>query len=95
MALTPDVIITGVVGLLIILGAIGKYLRSLNTAPPAGPVVAGVGLELGTRMQMDQLIAAVNRIGNLIEGKKQSAMEAKLEDILERLDRAERNGKTP
>lgn len=54
------------------------------------PVLAGVGIELGSRGQMDMLIAALNRIGDILENKKQSAMEAKLQDILERLDRAER-----
>ncbi|MBL8578072.1 MAG: hypothetical protein JNK47_12660 [Mesorhizobium sp.] len=86
MELTPDVIVTGVVGLLIVLGAIGKYLKSLNASPP-NPVLTGVGIELGNRQQMDQLIAGVNRIGDILENKKQSAMEGKLEDILERLER--------
>jgi len=86
------VIVSGVVGLLVILSAVGRYLKSLHAPKPSAdhPVLGSIGLELGSRLQIDQLIGEVRRIGDILENKKQSAMEAKLEDILDRLDKAER-----
>lgn len=85
MDLTPESLGTGVVGLIIILGAIGKYLSSLK-AKQSDPVLGGVGLELGNRAQIDMLIAAINRIGDILENKKQAGLEEMLKEIRDDMD---------
>lgn len=70
------------------------YIRKPSTAAAQDPIVASVGLEFGNRMQMDDLIKEVARIGDILEGKKQAGIEADLKEILERLDaHEEREGR--
>lgn len=57
------------------------------TAKPPDPVVSGVGMELGSRAQIDMLIEQVRRIGDILEGKKTQGIEAKMEEMLEQIDR--------
>ena len=75
------VVATGIIGML------AGYFAKRTSKPITDPVVAGVGFELGNRMQTEQLIAALNRIGDILEGKEQAKIEGDLKEILERLDR--------
>ena len=72
----------------IIMGLVG-YLKKRPEHAEANPVLASVGLELGNRMQMDELIKAVDRIGDILEDKKQAGIKEGLKEILERMDEME------
>jgi hypothetical protein len=75
---------------------IATVISYLVKKPPAihhDAVVAGVGIELGNRMQTDQMITELKRIGDslaVLADRKQAAVDDKLEEILERLDEKER-----
>ena len=72
----------------IIMGLVG-YLKKRPEPAEANPVLASVGLELGNRMQMDELIKSVDRIGDILEDKKQAGIKEGLKEILERMDEME------
>lgn len=61
--------------------------RSTKATPKPDPVVSGVGMELGSRAQIDMLIEQVRRIGDILEGKKTQGIEAKMEEMLEQIGR--------
>lgn len=91
LELTWDVAAYGLAGLLIILGSIGRYLQQKRSAKPhADPLLTGVGLELGTRVQIDMLISAVNRIGDILENKRQAGLEEMLKDIRDDMEKLKR-----
>jgi hypothetical protein len=75
----------------ILLGAIfAGIIAYFGKRPPEKPgtkdtVVAGLGIEFGNRLQVDQAIAELKRIAD----RKQATTEAKLDRILEELDEAE------
>jgi len=69
----------------IIMGLVG-YLKKRPDHPEANPVIASVGLELGNRMQMDELIKAVVRVGDILEDKKQAELRDGFKEILDRMD---------
>ena len=69
----------------IIMGLVG-YLKKRPEHAEAHPVLASVGLE---RMQMDELIKAVDRIGDILDDKKQAGIKEGLKEILERMDEME------
>lgn len=71
-----------------ILAALVGYRRRPER-PAAEVAVASVGLELGNKLQMDDLIKAVNRLGDILENKKQAGMEKKLDELLERMEEIE------
>ncbi|WFR98731.1 hypothetical protein [Rhizobium tumorigenes] len=73
----------------IIMGLVG-YLKKRPEHAEANPVLASVGLELGNRMQMDELIKSVDRIGDILEDKKQVGIKEGLKEILERMDEMEK-----
>ncbi|WP_312795530.1 hypothetical protein [Tianweitania sp.] len=56
-------------------------------APSASlaPGVAAIGMELGNKEQVERLIAAVNRIGDILADKKQHEMDDKLDELLEKM----------
>jgi hypothetical protein len=89
MELTPDVLATGFIGFIVIVGAIGTYLRSLRQqAQQPSPVFAGVGGGLVDRDQMERLIAEVAGIRKAAESiadKKASDMQEAIEEIAEEL----------
>jgi hypothetical protein len=87
MELSSELLGTAAVGTLIILAAIGNYLRSLKQAPATmPPALQAIGIEFGSRLQMDQLIAQVTRIADILENKKQAGMEKTLSEIVDRLE---------
>ena len=87
MEITPELLGTAGVGVIVIVGAIGNYLRNLRASPPtANPVLAGVGLEFGNRAQMDLLIGEIRRIGDILENKRQAGIESKLQHLVEEID---------
>lgn len=93
MDLTPEQLGTGVVGLIIIAGAIGQYIQMRrDKKAEVNPIIAGVGLELGNRHQMDALIsevAGIRRAAEVIADRRTSELKDMYETLLERLDHAE------
>jgi hypothetical protein len=92
MELTPEVLATGAVGLVVVIGAIGQYLKSLKTTPAQSSVLQGVGIELGNREQTERLIGVQTRIAVALEAladKRTSEMEDIHRELLDRLDRRE------
>ena len=94
MGLTPDQIGTFGVALVIIIGAIGTYLRSLREKPRGlDPVLAGVGLGFGDKEQTERLIALHERIATALEilaDKRTDEMADMHRALLERLDAQKR-----
>ena len=45
MELTPEILANAAVGLLVIVGAVGVYLRGRRMPAKVDPILAGVGLE--------------------------------------------------
>lgn len=89
MELTPDVLATGFVGAIVIIGAIGTYLRSLRQqAQQPNPIYAGVGGGLVDRDQMERLIAEVagiRKAADIIADGKTTKMQDALQEIVEEL----------
>lgn len=85
MDLTPELLGTAAVGLLVILGAIGNYLRALKRGPP-DPMLSGVGGGLVDRDQMERLIAAVNRLGDIMADKNAAGINDRLDDLVDKID---------
>lgn len=91
MELTADVLGAGVIGLLVIAGAIGNYLSKRNATPAAlSPMLSGVMAGFVDREQMERLIAAVNRIAEAIGDKHSAKIDSRLEDLVEKIDRMNR-----
>lgn len=73
------------------------YLAYFKTRPPLPPtktdtIVAGVGMEFGNRLQADQAIAELKRIGDcltILADRRQATTEAKLDRILQELEEKE------
>jgi hypothetical protein len=79
-----------------ILGILAGYFTKRKDAPArpdkGDAIVAGLGLEFGNRLQTDQVIAELKRIGNslaVLADRRQASTEAKLDRILQELDEAE------
>lgn len=90
MTLTPEILSAGVVGAIVVLGAIGQYLRTRQQAPRTGldPSLQVIGADLGNREQMERLIVVVTRVAVALEtiaDRKQSEMGEKLDELLEQL----------
>jgi len=85
MELTPELLGTAAVGLIVIIGAIGNYLRVLRR-PSADPVLAGVAGGLTDRDQMERLIAQVTRIADAISDKNTSSINSRLEELADAID---------
>lgn len=88
MELTPELLASGVVGVIVVLGAIGQYLRTFKAKPPQDPVLAGVGIELGNREQTERVIAQLKRIADALTEKNASDISDRLEDLAEKVDEA-------
>lgn len=86
---------------IILAGLVAGLVAYWTKKPPVPPVTtdavfAGVGVELGNRAQMDQLISELRRCADGIEilaDQKRAGMEGKLDAILEELREAERDDK--
>ena len=50
------------------------------------PGSAKLGVELGDRKQTDMLIAGINRIGDILENKRQAGLEEMLKQIKEDME---------
>lgn len=85
MELTPELLGTAGVGLLVILGAIGNYLRTLKS-PSRNPLIDGIGGGLVDREQMERLITEVKRIADAITDRNTSSINARLEELAEAID---------
>lgn len=96
MELTPDQLGAGFVGLVIVLGAMGQYLRSLRASPAVkatDPVLAGIAVAFGDREQGERLITVLERCAKALEAladKRADEMEEMQKALLERLDAADR-----
>jgi len=49
-----------------------------------------IGMEFGNKLQMDQLIQAVRRVGDIMENRHQSETEDKLDELLRRVAEQDR-----
>jgi hypothetical protein len=90
--LTPDILSAAGIGIVVIVAGIGNYLlkyRQASQTPPLSTSATMIGMELGNRHQVEQLIGEVRRIGDILEGKKQASIEGQLTEILERLEQTE------
>lgn len=88
MAITPELIISGVVGVLLFFTALGAYIKQFKQAPPPlPPGVAGVGGGFVDREQMERLIHEVKRIADAATDKNAAQMNDKLEKLSETLDK--------
>lgn len=73
------------------MGIIG-YLRKKPEIARHDTMVAGVGMEFGSRLQTDQLIAEVQRCADslaVLADRKQAGIEAKLDRILHEMQEEE------
>lgn len=73
------------VAVVIAVAAVGNYLRSLKKTSP-DPVLAGVGGGLAEREQMERLIAAINRIADIMADKNTASINDQLRELAERID---------
>lgn len=84
-------------GWLIAAGLSGLVMYWKTKPPrPADPVLAGVGMELGNKLQMEQLTHEVKRCADslaILADRKQAVIEDKLAEVLERLEEAEHGGR--
>lgn len=94
MELTPELLASGVVGIIVVVGAIGQYLRTFKAKTP-DPVLAGVGIELGNREQAERVIAQLKRIADALADKNASDISNRLEDLAEKVDEVLHNRRVP
>ena len=78
-------------------GIVTALIGYFRKRPPASTVgtaaIAGIGIELGNRVQIDALIAEVKRCADslaILADRKQASFEDKLDRILEDLEEKER-----
>jgi hypothetical protein len=77
------IVIAGLIGIL------AAYFKKGNDSRPAArseAVVSSVGVELGNRYQTDELIKALNRIGDILENKRQAGIEETLKRLVDEID---------
>jgi hypothetical protein len=94
MEFTNDLWVHAVYGLLLALAALKQYLDKPKQPPKNEAIIAGVGLGFGERDQMERLIAEVKRIADALTDKNTSGINHRLDELLERIDEAERRGHT-
>lgn len=85
MTFTAEILASGVVGFVVIIGAIGRYLQTRNGGSNAPATHAGLA---GTSSQFDELIAQVRRIADALTDKNTAGINEKLEALADRLDRS-------
>lgn len=77
-----------------IMAAVAAYYGKKVPPPPStSPVLAGVGLEFGSRDQMERMIDELARIAGALESladHRQSDMKDTMDELLDRLRSAER-----
>lgn len=81
-----------------VLGGIFAVMIAYHTKkPPAAtvqqdPILAGVGLEFGNRLQSDAMVAELKRIADylaVLADRKQAGIDAKLDRILQEMEERE------
>jgi hypothetical protein len=83
--LTPDILSNAVIGALVVIGAIGVYLKTLRQPKP-DPLFSGVAGGLVDREQMERLIQEVKRIADAITDKNAATMTDKLDELADKID---------
>lgn len=77
----------------IVIALVG-YIRKRPTSPSGGDAtLAGIGIELGNRVQVDALIDQVRRCADslaVLADRRQAGIDAKLEQILDELEEKEK-----
>jgi hypothetical protein len=76
-------------GVMLTLAGYGKKPKP----PEQESVVAGIGMELGNRMQTDQIIHELKRIADSLEAisdRREAARDEMMREMLERLEDKER-----
>jgi hypothetical protein len=89
-----EVWIAGIYSAILFFAVLGRYLLLPKRAMGADPVLAGVGLELGTREQIDHLVLQVKRCADALErlaDKRQDEIQETLEEIVEEMRRPRPN----
>lgn len=87
MGLTPEILSAGAVGVVIIIGAIGNYLRQLKAKPhQMSPMLTGIAGGFVDREQMERLIAAVNRVAEAVADKNAANISDRLDDLADKID---------
>ncbi len=76
-----------------VMAALYGYMRKPKEPGVSVPSsVASIGLELGNRHQMDLLIDQVKRIADVLENKRQSEIEDRLDHLTELTEAALKRG---
>lgn len=91
--LTPELVANAIVGLALILGAARVYILNKSKPAPHYDIDAsmrGIAMGYGHSEQTERLIAAIERIADIMEGKKQAGLEHTVRQILERMDDVEK-----
>lgn len=86
MELTPEIIGSGIAGLLIAGVMFGNYLRSLKQPPKQDPLLSGIAGGLVEHDQMNDLIHQVKRIADILENKSAAELKESIHDIKEQLE---------
>ncbi len=86
MTLTPDILTNAVIGFLVIIGAVGVYLRTLRQPQP-NPMIAGVAGGFIDRELMQELVKQVTRIADAVTDRNAAEIKDQLEELTEKIDR--------
>lgn len=62
------------------------YFRKNAAPPPTDPVLTSVGLELGNRKQIDQIITELKRIADALTDKNTAGINERLDHLAETVD---------
>lgn len=84
MEVTNEMLGAGAVGLLVVLGAVGNYLRTLRGGSNA---VTTTPTHLGEPHQVDRIIAELKRIADALTDKNTAGINDRLENLADRLDK--------
>ena len=88
MDLTPELLGTAAVGIIVILGAIGNYLRTRQQPTHVNPIATGIGGGFLDREQMERLVVNTARIAAAVEtiaDRRQTDMQETLHEIAEQM----------
>jgi hypothetical protein len=86
MQIAAEIWIAAIYGALLLLAGIGRYLTRPKQPVSVDPVLSGVMGGFVDREQMAQLIAAVNRVADVLSDKNAADLNDRLDDIMDRLD---------
>lgn len=69
------------------------YLRKPGPKPEANPIVTGIGIELGNRLQFEEMNAQLKRIADAAEilaDRKQAELSETLKELVEKVEDLDR-----